>query len=149
MTRDRRSADARQRVVLEFLEHSFAAVDGSLASGPIAPGADQGTFAGTSAEVVADEAGTFEVFCEFFPDELRGVLRVVDPSPPTTVPATTVAPDDDGGGEAAAPAAAEADRGVGGAVAGVVVVLVGAGAILLALLPRGRRRPVSPPPSTF
>ncbi len=130
------------------LEHSFAAVDGSLASGPIAPGAEQGTFAGTSAEVVADEAGTFEVFCEFFPDEMRGVLRVVDPSPPTTVPATTAAPDDEGR-EAAAAAAAppEDDRGVGGAVAGAGVVLVGIAAILLALVPRGRRRPA--PPSAF
>jgi plastocyanin len=131
------------------LEHSFVAGDGSLATGTIAPGADQGTFAGTSAEVVAGEAGTFEFFCELFPDEMRGVLRVVDPSPPTTVPATTVPADDDGGGEAAAaaPASAEEDRGVGGAVAGAVVVLVGVAAILLALVPRGRRRPT--PPTAF
>lgn len=127
------------------LEHSFVATDGTLATGPIAPGAEQGTFAGTSAEVVADEAGSFEIFCEFFPDEMRGVLRVVDPSPPTTLPATTVAPGDDGGGEVAAPAASPAeDRGVGGAVAGAVVVLLGIAAILLALVPRGRR-PAAPP----
>ncbi|MBL8778664.1 MAG: hypothetical protein JNK12_22230 [Acidimicrobiales bacterium] len=130
------------------LEHSLVATDGTLATGPIAPGAEQGTFAGTSAEVVADEPGTFEVFCEFFPDEMRGVLRVVDPSPPTTVAPTTAPPDDGGEGEAAAPAASPAeDRGVGGAVAGAVVVLLGIAAILLALVPRGRRRPA--PPSAF
>ncbi|MCB1003158.1 MAG: hypothetical protein KDB35_03135 [Acidimicrobiales bacterium] len=130
------------------LQHSLVAADGALSTGTIEPGAEQGRFAGTSAEVVADEAGTFEYFCEFFPDEMRGVLRVVDPSPPTTeAPATTVAGDDGGdGGETAAPAVTN-DDGVGGLLAAGVVLLLGLGAVLVALVPRGRREPA--PPTSF
>ena len=131
------------------LQHSLVAADGALSTGTIEPGAEQGRFAGTSAEVVADEAGTFEYFCEFFPDEMRGVLRVVDPSPPTTeAPATTVAGDDGGdGGETAAPAVTNDDDGVGGLLAAGVVLLLGLGAVLVALVPRGRREPA--PPTSF
>lgn len=126
------------------LQHSLTAADGSFSTGTIEPGAEQGRFAGTSAELVAETAGTFEFVCEFFPDEMRGVLRVVDPSPPTTVAPTTAPPDDGGGGEESAAPALGDDDGPGGLVAAVAVVLVGLGAIVVALVPRGRRHPAEP-----
>lgn len=125
------------------LEHSLVAADGSFSTGTIAPGEEQGRFAGASAEFVAEAAGEFEFVCEFFPDEMRGVLRVVDPSPPTTGAPATTAPGGDGGGdESAAPAPADDDPG--GLLAAGAVVLVGLGAIAVALVPRGRRRSETP-----
>lgn len=128
------------------LEHSLVATDGSFSTGTIAPGEEQGRFAGSSTDFVADTAGEFEFACEFFPDEMRGVLRVVDPAASTTIePTTTLAAGDDGSGdETAAPAPPDDDDAAGGLVAAGVVLLVGLAAIAVAVVPRGRRRPVAP-----
>jgi len=108
------------------------------------------------------EAGTFEVFCEVFPDEMRGTVVVVDDAATTTTTAavtttsadvttTTLAddrsPPDTETAEAIPPPSD--DRGIGGGLAAAGVVAVGIAALLVALVPRGPRKPSGPVGEAF
>jgi plastocyanin len=127
------------------LEHTLTAEDGSFTTGTVTPGEEQGRFAGTSATLTADKSGTFTVFCEFFPDEMRGTLEVVAEEPPTTTtteaPEDTApdvaAPDEDGppdGAEEDALLPGEDDSTDAGSIAAAAaVVVLGLGAIVVAL----------------
>lgn len=118
------------------LEHTLTAEDGSFDTGPVAPGDEQGTFAGTSATLLVDDAGTFAIFCELFPDEMRGTLEVVADveATTTTAPGDPPAEGDPPEDEAAAAAAGDDDGTDVAALIGVVLVFVaGAAAIVFAL----------------
>jgi len=121
------------------LEHTLTAEDGSFTTGVLAPGEEQGTFAGTNAALVVDDAGTFEIFCELFPDEMRGTLEVVAEVESTTTTAAAADPpaeDDPPDGEEAAAAAAGDDdvTDTAALVGAALVLLVGLSAIALALV---------------
>lgn len=118
------------------LEHTLTAEDGSFTSGVVAPGEDQGVFAGTNAKLVVDDAGTFEIFCELFPDEMRGTLEVIaDVEATTTTTSGDPPPEGDPPeGDEAAAAAGDGDGTDVAALIGVALVfLAGAVAIALAL----------------
>lgn len=129
------------------LEHTLTAEDGSFTTGPVAPGEEQGRFAGTSATLVLEDGGTFAFFCEFFPEEMRGTLEVVadapegttttesGPDPPPTTETTEggVPPD---GEEAAAAPPGDDGTDPGSMAAAALVVLTGLAAIAIALAGR-------------
>lgn len=138
------------------LEHTLTAEDGSFTTGPVAPGEEQGRFAGTSATLTLEDGGTFAFFCEFFPDEMRGTIEVVAEEPEVTTttgpdpPPTTEPPGGDApsGGEEAT-AAPPGDGGTdAGAIGGAVFVL-GAGLAAIAVALAGRRPDKQPSGQAF
>jgi plastocyanin len=56
--------------------HSLTADDGSFDTGIIDPGAEGGRFAGKSASVTLNQAGTFKFHCEVHPAAMKGVVTV-------------------------------------------------------------------------
>jgi plastocyanin len=56
--------------------HSLTADDGSFDTGIIDPGAGGGRFAGKSASVTLNQAGTFKFHCEIHPAAMKGVVTV-------------------------------------------------------------------------
>jgi plastocyanin len=80
--------------------HSLTSDDGSFDTGRIEPGAEDGTFAGSTASFRVDEPGIYEFFCQIHPDAMRGRLEVVASKAGDDVT------DDGGGGTAPPPASA-------------------------------------------
>jgi plastocyanin len=128
------------------LQHTLTADDGSFSTGTIEPGAEQGTFAGNSATLAADEAGEFAFHCDIHPDEMQGVLRVEGEEPPeTTAPPDEgederAPPDEAGDDEGAAAAGGDGGRDAGATAAAVAIVLLGLAAIVVAVGASGGRR---------
>lgn len=56
--------------------HTLTAEDGSFDTGTIAPGAEEGRFAGNNASFVVNEPGVFNFQCQIHPDAMRGTLTV-------------------------------------------------------------------------
>jgi plastocyanin len=56
--------------------HTLTADDGSFDTGVVDPGAEGGRFAGSSASVTLNKAGTFKFHCEVHPAVMKGVVTV-------------------------------------------------------------------------
>jgi plastocyanin len=57
-------------------QHTLTAEDGSFDTGVIAPGAEEGRFAGKNASFVVNEPGVFNFLCQIHPQAMRGTLTV-------------------------------------------------------------------------
>ncbi len=65
--------------------HTLTADDGSFTTGIIAPGADNGRFAGSSAVLTLNKPGVYQFHCDIHPTLMRGVITVTG-SPPANPP---------------------------------------------------------------
>jgi len=68
--------------------HTFTADDGSFDTGIVAPGAENGRFAGNNATVTLNKPGTFAFHCDIHPQAMKGTLTVTGqeqagPAPPS------------------------------------------------------------------
>jgi plastocyanin len=71
--------------------HSLTADDGSFDTGIIDPGAEGGRFAGKSASITLNQAGTFKFHCEVHPAAMKGVVTVTGEAASGGAPAQAAA----------------------------------------------------------
>src|SRR4051812_41797737 len=74
--------------------HTFTADDGSFDTGIVAPGAENGRFAGNNATVTLNKPGNFAFHCEIHPQQMKGTLTVTGEAkegaaPPSAAPNTS------------------------------------------------------------